>query len=182
MFGYSLQIFARASKNATCFWSRIIFPVKLVWIFYWQMKIVPEFLFVESMSVTYYKVFPTLPVHWVLVIDFGLRQLRKIWLFRIPSFCAESSSKQRFTFQQLVSSEALNWHVKGKTSDFNFLLIASLSRSSRSQILHRFGLIFEVLEKNIWQSIELACQRRKKVNFIRLLITPWRYQIGQWKL
>ena len=53
-------------------------------------------------------------------IDFGLRQLRKIWLFRIPSFCAESSSKQRFTFQQLVSSEALNWHVKGKTSDFFF--------------------------------------------------------------
>ena len=55
-----------------------------------------------------------------LVLDFGLRQLRKIWLFRIPSFCAESSSKQRFTFQQLVSSEALNWHVKGKTSDFFF--------------------------------------------------------------
>ena len=49
-----------------------------------------------------------------------LRQLRKIWLFRIPSFCAESSSKERFTFQQLASSEALNWHVKGKTSDFFF--------------------------------------------------------------
>ena len=129
------------------------------------MKIVPEFLFVESMSVTYYKVFPTLPVHWVLVIDFGLRQLRKIWLFRIPSFCAESSSKQRFAFQQLVSSEALNWHVKGKTSDFNFLLIASLSRSSRSQILHRFGLIFEVLEKRHLAKHWIGMSEAKKGQF-----------------